>query len=211
MPKLFEEIAYLLAESEGLEPAPLAGQITDGGAHLARVASEIRMGTDSKIGVSALICQADTEVKTKGHQARLRDVPHFLLQNRVNTPEGKIGLAAGVALRGHRRQAEIRDLEKVVKPLDYDLLQWIERKRVDELAENPNPERGPAQYDDQGGRHAAPGSERGEVWAALLLRVGASKAEEILQGVTAYNVAQRKIARIRAEQAKDVVEASALV
>ncbi len=208
MPTLAEEIGFLLAESEGLEPTPpiIAG-VNEASylAHLARVRDEIRLGVDSIIGVSATIALADTEVKTKGHQARLRDVPHFLLQNRVNTPEGKTGLAAGVALRGYRRDAEIRELEKIQKPLSYDSLQYIERKRIDELAVNPVVA-GVPQYDGDKQDVAA---LRGEVWAALLLRVGASKAEEILRGVTAYAVAQRRIARLREEQAKDVAEAKA--
>lgn len=208
MPQLFEEIAYLLAESEGLEPAPLAG--TTDPAHLARLQSEIRLGVDSKIGVSALIALADSEKKLKGGRARLTDVDMALLAYRTKSPEGLIGLHAGVAFRGHKRAAEIRDLEKVVKPLDYDSLQYIERKRVDELAVSPVDLRtGVVKYDNENSQHAP--NPRGEVWAALLQRIGASKAEAILQGVTAYNVAQRRIARLKDEQSRDVVETPAMV
>lgn len=204
MPQLYEEIAYLLAEREGLEPAPLAGITPADAGHLARVRDEILLGTASNIGVSALIAQADSRVKMEGHLARLSAVELYLLQYRVNTPEGKLGLAAGAVFRGYKRAAEIRELEKIKKPLDYDSLQYIERKRIDELAVSPVV-RGVVKYDNENYHGAA--DPRGEIWAALLQRIGASKAEEILQGVTAYANAQRKIARLREEQAKEVADA----
>lgn len=208
--ELSQSIALLLAEADGFQPEVPAMNDAEL-ASLQRLNMLINASPDSGVAVAARIAKASTKALDGYYRSgRLSEAELQLLRFRVITEEGAAGLEAGKLYRHHRRMAEIRKLEKVQKPASFDTLQYIERKRVDELAQavaDGKPEAGPApgtQFGKRfGERDYMPGSQRGEIWAELLKRLGAAEAERILAAVTEFATAQRTIAALKAEDAAD--------